>query len=90
MKGIWQALSLLIFTFLMLSVKAEDSTGGIQEELEEALEEVFEQGKSFYDSLPPPGKFAVGAGAGFLGSRIAVKAAVTSVKTAGTAFVVYV
>ena len=54
------------------------------------MEEAYEQGKNLYDKLPPQGKFAVGAGVGLVGSRMAVKTAVSGVKVAGAAFIVYV
>jgi hypothetical protein len=46
--------------------------------------------KEKYDELPDNGKFATGAFAGFVGSRIAVKSAVSIVKVAGAAFIAYV
>ena len=79
-----------ILASLLLFARADETTGGIKEEIEEVLEEVYQEGKSYYAKLPPPGKFAVGAGVGLLGSRVAVKTAVTGVKVAGTAFIVYV
>lgn len=84
-----------IFTFFVLAsllsfTRADETIGGIQEEIEEALEEAYEQGKNLYDNLPPQGKFAVGAGVGLVGSRVAVKTAVSGVKVAGAAFIVYV
>jgi hypothetical protein len=79
-----------VLASVLLFARADETTGGIQEEIEEALEEAYEQGKSLYDKLPPQGKFAVGAGVGLVGSRVAVKTAVSGVKVAGAAFIVYV
>lgn len=79
----------LIFATLCLSARADD-IGGIKEEIAEAVEDAYEDAKNAYDKLPETGKFAVGAGAGFVGSRVAVSSAVTGVKVAGAAFVVYV
>ena len=83
------SLFILLASLLMLA-RADETTGGIMEEIEEALDEVYLEGKNFYEKLSPPGKFAVGAGVGLVGSRVAVKTAVTGVKVAGTAFIVYV
>lgn len=79
-----------ILASLLLFTRADETIGGIQEEIEEALEEAYEQGKNLYDNLPPQGKFAVGAGVGLVGSRVAVKTVVSGVKVAGAAFIVYV
>ncbi len=56
---------------------AKDSGGNIVDSL-----------KAAYDDLPPRGKLAVGAVAGFATSRVAVKTAVGAVKLAGAAFIV--
>jgi hypothetical protein len=79
----------LIFATLCLTARADD-IGGIKEEIAEAVEDAYGDAKNAYDKLPESGKFAVGAGAGFIGSRVAVSSAVTGVKVAGAAFVVYV
>ncbi len=78
----------LILASILLSSRADDPVGGIKEEIEEAVEEVYVAGKNLYDKLPPSGKFAAGAGVGFVGSRVAVKSAVSGVKVAGAAFIV--
>jgi len=79
----------LIFASVCLVARADD-VGGIKEEISDAVEDAYEDAKNLYDKLPETGKFAVGAGAGFFGSRVAVSSAVTGVKVAGAAFVVYV
>ena len=43
--------------------------------------------KEHYDSLSPKGKFAVGAGVGFVGAKVVVGSAVKAIKVAGAAFV---
>ena len=78
----------LILASILLSSRADDPVGGIKEEIEEAVEEVYVAGKNLYDKLPPSGKFAAGAGVGLVGSRVAVKSAVSGVKVAGAAFIV--
>jgi hypothetical protein len=84
-----KALYLFIFIFACLcqGIRADD-VGGIQEELEEVLEEAYATGKNLYEKLPSPGKFAAGAGVGYFGSKIAVNTAVSSAKIAGAAFIV--
>lgn len=44
--------------------------------------------ETYYDDLPPPGKFATGAGIGFVGSRLTVKTASNALKAAGATFIV--
>jgi hypothetical protein len=46
--------------------------------------------KEQFASLEPRGKFSVGAAVGFVGSRLALRSAITAVKVAGVALVVYV
>jgi hypothetical protein len=53
-------------------------------------EAVLDKFKEQFDSLDPRGKFWVGAATGFVGSRLALSSAVTAVKVAGVAFVMYV
>ena len=78
----------LILASLFISARADEPVGGIKDELEDAFEEVYVAGKNLYDKLPPSGKFAAGAGVGFVGSRVAVKSTVSGVKAAGAAFIV--
>ena len=52
-----------------------------------SAESLVSQLKEKYDELPDKGKFATGAFAGFVGSRMAVKSAVSIVKVAGAAFI---
>jgi hypothetical protein len=80
-------LFIFIFVFLCQGIRADD-VGGIQEEIEEVLEEAYAKGKNLYDKLPPPGKFAAGAGVGYFGSKMAVNTVVSSMKVAGAAFIV--
>merc|ERR1711862_812662 len=44
--------------------------------------------KKKFDTLPKPAKVGVGAAAGFVGSRFALRTVVTTAKIAGAAFVV--
>ena len=43
--------------------------------------------KEHYDSLSPKGKFAVGAGVGYVGAKVVVGSAVKAIKVAGAAFI---
>jgi len=43
--------------------------------------------KEHYDSLSPKGKFAVGAGVGYVGAKVVFGTAVKAIKVAGAAFV---
>lgn len=51
------------------------------------MEDVVDEIQQAYDDLSPKGKALVGAGTGFVGSRLAVKGSVTVVKVTGAAFV---
>ena len=50
-------------------------------------DDVFSYLKEKYEELPEKGRFAAGAVAGFVGSRVAVKSAVTVIKVAGAAYI---
>ena len=78
----------LILASLFLAARGDETVGGFKEEIGDALGGVYEKGKNLYDNLPPGGKFAAGAGAGFVGSRVAVNGATSAVKVAGAAFIV--
>ncbi len=43
--------------------------------------------KEKYEEMPEKGRFAAGAVAGFVGSRVAIKSAVSVIKVAGAAYV---
>lgn len=77
----------LVLATLFLAGRADD-IGGIRQEIGEVVEDVGAAAASAYQKLPPPGRFAVGAGVGFVGSRVAVNTAVSAVKVAGAAFIV--
>lgn len=83
-------LCLVLATLFLVAPTRADDVGGIKEEISEAMGDAYDDAKNAYDKLPEPGKFAVGAGAGFIGSRVAVSGAVTGIKVAGSAFIVYV
>ena len=48
---------------------------------------VFSYLKEKYEEMPEKGRFAAGAAAGFVGSRIALRSAVTVIKVAGAAYI---
>ena len=43
--------------------------------------------REHYDSLSPKGKFAVGAGVGYVGAKVVVGSAVKAIEVAGAAFI---
>jgi hypothetical protein len=53
-------------------------------------EGVFDKVKEQFDGLETRGKFCGGAIVGFVGSRLALSSAISAVKVAGVALVVYV
>jgi hypothetical protein len=53
-------------------------------------ESVFDMVKEQFEGLETRGKFCGGAAVGFVGSRLALSSAITAVKGAGIALVVYV
>mmetsp|Transcript_32964 Transcript_32964/g.49783 ORF Transcript_32964/g.49783 Transcript_32964/m.49783 type:complete len:154 (+) Transcript_32964:45-506(+) len=69
-----------IFLFAIFSLMLLTTEGN-------AVDDVVDEIQEAYDNLSPKGKALVGAGTGFVGSRIAVKGATTAVKFTGAAFV---
>lgn len=53
-------------------------------------DDVFSYLKEKYDEMPEKGRFAAGAVVGFVGSRVAIKSAVSVIKVAGAAYIAYV
>ena len=66
-----------IFLFLCCSVAVSPAAAGANTQ---SL-------KDQYDSLSPKGKFAVGAGVGYVGAKVVVGSAVKAIKVAGAAFI---
>mmetsp|Transcript_11484 Transcript_11484/g.27083 ORF Transcript_11484/g.27083 Transcript_11484/m.27083 type:complete len:163 (-) Transcript_11484:191-679(-) len=66
-----------IFLFLCCSVAVSPAAAGANAQ---SL-------KDQYDSLSPKGKFAVGAGVGYVGAKVVVGSAVKAIKVAGAAFI---
>jgi hypothetical protein len=75
------SLKSLLSCYLFFLISMTSSTSSAR------ADSLVSQLKEKYDELPAKGKFATGAFAGFVGSRMAVKSAVSIVKVAGAAFI---
>lgn len=69
---------LSLYLFFLVSLSASSAA---------SAQSPFSQLREKYDELSDKGKFATGAVAGFAGSRVVVKSAVSVVKLAGAAYI---